>query len=53
MFILKEIWCLLTHRKHKSWSGHGDYRLQRCDKCGDVWPVMAHAVVGPRKEPNP
>jgi hypothetical protein len=50
MFIIKQIWCWLTHSKHLWWNGYGDWRFQHCDKCGDTWPVMAHQVRGPRKE---
>lgn len=52
MGILKQIWCSLTHRSHWHFYGYGDCRIQVCEKCGDRWPAMAHAVKGERKEPD-
>ena len=52
MDFLHELWCKLAHRKHWYFYGYGDWRIQRCDKCDEVWVVPAHEARGPRKEPS-
>lgn len=50
--MLHNLWCSLTHRRHWFWYGHGDYRIQQCGKCGDVWPVPFQHVKGERRDPH-
>ena len=38
MGLLRNIWCSLTHRKHLTWRGSGDWLIYRCDKCEMMWP---------------
>lgn len=52
MTLIKRIWCVITHRGHWTWYGHGDWRIQLCEKCGDKWVVPSYEVKGQRKEPS-
>ena len=47
-WFIKQLWCLVAHRKQWVWWGHGDWRIQECRKCDDKWVVMAHQVQGDR-----
>ncbi len=47
----RTIWCSIAHRAHWYFYGYGDWRIQRCGKCDDVWVVPYHQAKGPRKEP--
>ena len=49
-FFLKCLWCSIFHKKYFSWINvpGGDWAIQRCSKCNQIWTVPKTNAIGDR-----